>query len=89
MTIARALMSRASCTMRRPCSPARTFSQWPVTRRPPITRAESIISWARASCSGSGASIGALAGTVIVTSTWIPRRRGAASFAAVETASPE
>ena len=29
----------------------------------------------------------ALAGTVIVTSTWIPRRRGAASFAAVDTAS--
>ena len=35
----------------------------------------------------SRASIGALAGTVIVTSTWMPRRRRAASCAAVATAS--
>ena len=43
-------------------------------------------SWAASSCSGMSASIGALFGTVIVTSTWMPRRRRAASLAAVATA---
>jgi hypothetical protein len=35
------------------------------------------------------ASIGELAGTVIVTSTWMPRRRRAARRTAVDTASGE
>jgi hypothetical protein len=35
------------------------------------------------------ASIGALAGTVIVTSTWMPRRRRAASLTAVAMAYDE
>ena len=66
-----------------------TFSQWPVTRRPPRTRAESITDDAFASCSGIEASIGEFVGTVIVTSTWMPRRRRAASRTAVEIASGE
>ena len=57
MTIAAAFMVRASSTMRRPVCPARTFSQWPETRRPPWTFASSRIDWAAASCSGIGASI--------------------------------
>ena len=69
MTIARALISRASSTIRRPASPDRTFSQWPLTRRPPRTFARSIAVVAFDSWVGSCASIGALAGTVIVTST--------------------
>ena len=89
ITIARASISRASSTIRRPACPGRTFSQCPVTRRPPRTRAESIIDWALASCSGSTASIGELGGTVIVTSTWMPRRRWAARRAAIATASLE
>ena len=44
---------------------------------------------ARASCSGIAASIGEFGGTEIVTSTWMPRRRRAASRAAVEIASGE
>ena len=56
----------------RPACPARTFSQCPVTRRPPCSRACSMIAWAAASCSGSAASIGDEAGTAIVTSTWMP-----------------
>jgi hypothetical protein len=35
------------------------------------------------------ASMGEFGGTVMVTSTWMPRRRRAASLAAVETASGE
>ena len=42
---------------------------------------------ALAPASGIAASIGALAGTEIVTSTWMPRRRRAASLVAVATAS--
>jgi hypothetical protein len=82
-------MSLASSTILRPACPGRTFSQWPVTRRPPRTRAESMMLSARASSSGMAASIGALGGTAIVTSTWIPRLRRAASCTAVETASGE
>ena len=67
----------------------RTFSQWPVTRRPPRTRAESMIDAARASCSGICGVDRRVGGTVIVTSTWMPRRRRAASRAAVATASGE
>ena len=52
MTIARARSSRASSTIRRPACPARTFSQCPVTRRPPCRRACSISACAAASCSG-------------------------------------
>ena len=89
ITSARAWISRASSTIRRPAWFGRTFSQWPVTRRPPRTRAESMSDAARASCSGIEASIGEPLGTVIVTSTWIPRRRRAASRAAVATASWE
>ena len=89
ITTARARISLASSTIRRPAWPGRTFSQWPVTRRPPRTRAESIIEAAFASCSGMAASIGEFGGTVIVTSTWMPRRRRAASRTAVATASGE
>ena len=42
ITMARARISLASSTIRRPACPGRTFSQCPVTRRPPRTRAESI-----------------------------------------------
>ena len=62
MTMARARISLASSTIRRPACPGRTFSQWPVTRRPPSTRAESITDAAFASCSGMLASIGEFAG---------------------------
>src|SRR5918992_1395698 len=89
ITTARARISLASSTIRRPACPGRTFSQWPVTRRPPLIRAVSMIVAARASSSGVWASIGALGGTVIVTSTWMPRRRRAARRTAVETASGE
>ena len=89
MTIARARSSRASSTMRRPACPARTFSQCPVTRRPPCRRACSMSACAAASCSGIDASIGADAGTAIGTRTWIPRRRRAAIRTAVETAPGE
>ena len=65
ITIARARISRASSTIRRPPCPGRTFSQCPVTRRPPRTRAESMIEPACASCSGIAASIGEFGGTVI------------------------
>ena len=41
-----------------PPRPARTFSQWPETRRPPCTLACSMTAWAASSCSGSSASIG-------------------------------
>ena len=80
---------RASRTIRRPAPPARTRSTWPVTRRPPRTRAWSTASCALASASGMAASMGALAGTVTVTSTWMPRRRRAARRTAMATASPE
>ena len=89
ITIARARIARASSTMRRPASPGLTFSQWPVTRLPPITRAESIVDEAIASSSGIAAPMGAVVGTVISTTTWIPRRRLAASLTAVDTASGE
>ena len=89
ITMARARISRASSTIRRPASPGRTFSQCPVTLRPPRTLAASIAACASASGSGISASIGEFAGTVIVTSMWIPRRRRAASLTAVETASGE
>ncbi len=49
ITRARAWISRASSTIRRPAWLGRTFSQCPVTRRPPRTRAESIAEAARAS----------------------------------------
>ena len=89
MTMAAAWISSASLTIRRPAPPARTFSTWPVTRRPPRTRAWSTASWALDSASGMEASIGALAGTVTVTSTWMPRRRRAARRTAMAMASPE
>src|SRR6185503_17599061 len=89
MTIARARMSLASSTTRLPAWPGLTFSQCPVTRRPPRTRAESITDAAFASCSGMEALIGAFGGTVIVTSTCTPRRRRAAMRTAVRTALAE
>ena len=87
ITIALARISRASATIRRPASPRRTFSQCPVTRRPPSARAARIVRRASVSSWRSSASIGTLAGTVSVTSTWIPRRREAASLIAVATSS--
>ena len=69
--------------IRRPAWPARTRSTWPETRAPAWTRACSMIDCAAASSSGIGASIGSAFGTVISASTWMPRRRRAASLAAV------
>ena len=89
ITIAAAWISFASSTIRRPASPALTFSKCPLTRRRPRLRAASIAAWALASASGMTASIGAFAGTVMVTSTWMPRLRRAASLTAVDTASGE
>jgi hypothetical protein len=83
ITIAPARMALASSTILRAVCPARTFSQWPLTRRPPCTFASSIVDSAAASCSGRAASIGLLAGTEMVTRTWIPRRRRAAIRVAV------
>ena len=77
----------ASRTIRRPASPGAHLLEVPGHAPPAAHRAESIAACAFASASGIDASIGALAGTVIVTSTWMPRRRRAASFTAVETAS--
>ena len=71
--------------IRRPAWPERTRSTWPDTRAPACTRACSISDCAAASCSGIGASIGSALGTVTIASTWIPRRRRAASLAAVAT----
>ena len=83
MTTAAARMSCASSMIRRPAWPARTFSQCPETRPPPCSLACSMIESAAASASGIGASICSEFGTVIVTSTWIPRRLRAASLVAV------
>ena len=85
ITIAAARMSIASSMIRRPAWPARTFSQWPDTRPPPCSFACSMIESALASASGIGASICREFGTVIVTSTWMPRRLRAASLIAVAT----
>ena len=84
ITIAAARMSVASSMIRRPAWPgahaldvagharaglhARLLDQR-LARRPPA--------------SGIGASIGSALGTVTIASTWIPRRRRAASLAAV------
>ena len=87
MTIARARISLASSTISRPAWPARTFSTWPVTRRPPMSFACSMIASASRSRSGIRASIGDEDGTTIDTITWMPRRRRAASLTAVATAS--
>ena len=76
-------MSCASSMIRRPAWPARTFSQCPETRPPPWSFACSMIESAAASASGIGASISRAFGTVIVTSTWMPRRLRAASLIAV------
>ncbi len=59
ITTAAAWISFASSTIRRPASPARTFSKWPLTRRRPRRRAASIAACALASASGMTASIGA------------------------------
>ena len=83
ITIAAARMSTASSTIRRPAWPARTRSTCPETRPPPATFASSMIDCALSSCSGIGASISIEFGTVIVTSTWMPRRLRAASLRAV------
>ena len=52
ITIAAARMSVASSMIRRPACPARIFSVWPETRRPPWIRACSITESAAASSSG-------------------------------------
>ena len=83
ITTAVARMSCASSMIRRPAWPARTFSQCPETRPPPCSLACSMIVSAADSASDIGASIGSALGTMIVTSTWIPRRRRAASLTAV------
>ena len=46
ITIASARSARASSTIWRPVCPARTFTQWPDTRRPAWTLASSTIDWA-------------------------------------------
>ena len=78
-------MSMASSMIRRPAWPERTRSMWPDTRAPACTRACSMIDCAAASCSGIGASIGSALGTVTSARMWMPRRRRAASLAAVAT----
>ena len=65
MTSAWARISRASSTISRPLPPGRTRSTWPLTRRPPCSRACSMTARAAISSSGSAASSGDACGTVI------------------------